>query len=85
MGWLAHVDTAPQFNATGVKPVVHRRYNGGDITFADDPNLRLSPENVPYLREKQGEDIITVSGLTLLGGDDKAGVAIIMTAARHLL
>ena len=85
MGWLAHVDTAPQFNATGVKPVVHRRYNGGDITFADDPNLRLSPDNVPYLREKQGEDIITASGLTLLGGDDKAGVAIIMTAARHLL
>ena len=85
MGWLAHVDTAPQFNATGVKPVVHRRYNGGDITFADDPNLRLSPENVPYLREKQGEDIITASGLTLFGGDDKAGVAIIMTAARHLL
>ncbi len=85
MGWLAHVDTTPQFNATGVKPVVHRRYNGGDITFADNPDLRLSPENVPYLREKQGEDIITASGLTLLGGDDKAGVAIIMTAARHLL
>ena len=84
MGWLAHVDTAPQFNATGVKPVVHRRYNGGDITFADAPELRLSPETHPYLREKQGEDIITASGLTLLGGDDKAGVAIAMTAARWL-
>lgn len=85
MGWCAHVDTAPQFNATGVKPVVHRRYNGGDITFADAPELRLSSENSPYLAEKQGEDIITASGTTLLGGDDKAGVAIIMTAARHLL
>ncbi len=85
MGWCAHVDTAPQFNATGVKPVVHRGYNGGDITFADAPELKLSPENAPYLAEKQGEDIITASGTTLLGGDDKAGVAIIMTAARHLL
>ncbi|MEP5730765.1 MAG: peptidase T [Sulfitobacter sp.] len=85
MGWCAHVDTAPQFNASGVKPVVHRGYNGGDITFADAPDLKLSPENSPYLAEKQGEDIITASGLTLLGGDDKAGVAIAMTAARHLL
>ena len=85
MGWCAHVDTAPQFNATGVKPVVHRGYNGGDITFADAPDLKLSPENSPYLGQKQGEDIITASGLTLLGGDDKAGVAIAMTAARHLI
>ena len=85
MGWCAHVDTAPQFNATGVKPVVHRGYNGGDITFADAPELKLSPENSPFLAEKQGDDIITASGATLLGGDDKAGVAIIMTAARHLL
>lgn len=85
MGWCAHVDTAPQFNASGVKPVVHRRYNGGDITFADAPDLRLSPENSPYLAHKHGEDIITGSGLTLLGGDDKAGVAIAMTAARHLI
>lgn len=85
MGWCAHVDTAPQFNATGVKPVVHRGYNGGDITFADAPELKLSPENSPYLGQKQGEDIITASGLTLLGGDDKAGVAIAMTAARYLI
>jgi tripeptide aminopeptidase len=85
MGWCAHVDTTPQFNATGVKPIVHRGYNGRDITFADAPNLKLSPDNSPYLAEKLGEDIITASGTTLLGGDDKAGVAIIMTAARHLL
>lgn len=85
IGMLAHVDTAPAYNATGVKPVVHRSYNGGDITFADAPELRLSPETSPYLGEKLGEDIITASGTTLLGADDKAGVAIIMTAARHLL
>lgn len=85
IGWCAHVDTAPQFNATGVKPVVHRGYNGGDITFADAPDLKLNPETSPHLVGKAGEDIITASGLTLLGGDDKAGVAIAMTAARHLI
>jgi tripeptide aminopeptidase len=85
MGWCAHVDTAPQYNATGVKPVVHRGYNGGDITFADAPELRLSPENSAHLATCHGHDIVTASGTTLLGGDDKAGVAIAMTAARHLL
>ncbi|MBU2982600.1 peptidase T [Lentibacter algarum] len=85
LGLLAHVDTAPQFNASGVKPVVHRSYNGGDITFADAPELTLSPENSPYLSGKQNHDIITASGTTLLGADDKSGVAVIMTAARHLL
>ena len=85
IGLLAHVDTAPQFNATGVKPRVIKGYNGGEITYPDDPALVLSPEASPYLAEKIGDDIITASGLTLLGADDKAGVAIIMTAARHLL
>lgn len=85
IGFLAHVDTAPQFNAAGVKPRVIRGYNGGDITYPDDPDLVLSPENSPYLGEKQGHDIVTASGLTLLGADDKAGVAIIMAAAQHLL
>jgi len=85
MGLLAHVDTAPQFNATGVKPVVHRSYNGGPITYADVPGLVLSPEDSDYLATKQGHDIITASGTTLLGADDKAGIAIIMATARHLL
>ena len=85
VGLLAHVDTAPQYNATGVKPRVVRGYNGGEITFPDAPDLVLSPEVSPYLAGKQGHDIITASGLTLLGADDKAGVAILMTAARHLI
>ncbi|WP_435257935.1 peptidase T [Thioclava sp. FR2] len=85
VGFLAHVDTAPQFNATGVKPRTIRKWNGGDITFPDAPGLVLSPNDFPYLAEKQGHDLITASGTTLLGADDKAGVAIIMTAARHLL
>ena len=85
VGFLAHVDTAPQFNATGVKPRVIRGYSGGDITFPDAPGLVLSPAEFPYLAEKVGHDIVTASGATLLGADDKAGVAIIMSAARHLL
>ena len=85
IGFLAHVDTAPQFNAKGVKPRIIKGYNGGEITFPDDPSLILSPKDFPYLDEKQGHNIITASGKTLLGADDKAGIAIIMTAARHLL
>ncbi len=85
IGLLAHVDTAPQFNATGVKPRVIRGYNGGTITFPDAPDLQLTPEAFPYLAGKRGHDIVTASGTTLLGADDKAGVSIIMTAARHLL
>jgi len=82
---LAHVDTAPAFNATGVKPIVHRNYGGEAIVLPDDPNVVLSADRYPYLAAKAGDDIITASGTTLLGADDKAGVAIVMTVARHLL
>lgn len=85
IAYLAHVDTAPAFNATGVKPLLHRNYDGGAITFPDDAELVLSPENSPYLAKKVGDDIFTASGTTLLGADDKAGIAIIMAAANHLL
>ncbi len=85
IAFLAHMDTAPQFRATGVKPRVIRGWNGGAILFPDDPTLVLSPETSPYLGQKIGHDIVTASGLTLLGADDKAGLSIIMTAARHLL
>ncbi|MCV2869999.1 peptidase T [Defluviimonas sp. WL0002] len=85
IGLVAHVDTAPAFNATGVKPRVIHNYNGGPVTFPDAPGLMMTPEEFPHLGEKHGHDIITASGTTLLGADDKAGVSIIMTAARHLL
>jgi tripeptide aminopeptidase len=85
IAFLAHVDTAPQFNATGVKPIVHHRYDGGEILLPDATDVRLSPDRFPYLAEKIGDDIITASGSTLLGADDKAGVAIVMAMARHLL
>ena len=85
VAFLAHVDTSPAFNATGVKPLVHPAYDGSPIVLPDDPTQVLSPEMNPYLRHKIGDDIITASGTTLLGADDKAGVAIIMTLAEHLL
>jgi tripeptide aminopeptidase len=85
IAFLAHVDTAPAFSGTGVKPIVHRAYNGGEIILPDDRHAVLSPAHLPYLAQKVGDDIITASGTTLLGADDKAGVAIIMTLARHLL
>ncbi|MCW1919682.1 peptidase T [Rhodobacter sp. KR11] len=85
IAFLAHVDTAPQYHASGVKPRVHRGYNGGAISFPLNPDLVLSPETSPELAKKIGHTIITASGDTLLGADDKAGVAILMTAARQLL
>jgi tripeptide aminopeptidase len=81
----AHVDTTQQFTGTGVNPIVHRRWNGGDIVLPDDPTQVLSPAELPYLAARTGDDIVTASGTTLLGGDDKSGVAIIMTVAKHLL
>jgi tripeptide aminopeptidase len=85
IAFLAHVDTTPQFSGTGVKPIVHRNYDGRDIVLPDDPKQVLSPKALPYLAKKIGDDIVTASGTTLLGADDKAGVAIVMTAAHHLL
>lgn len=82
---LAHVDTVPGVGSGPVKPRVHRAYDGSPIVFPDDALLVLMPEINPYLGEKIGHDIITASGGTLLGADDKAGVAIIMTLARHLI
>jgi tripeptide aminopeptidase len=84
IAFLAHVDTAPGFSGTGVKPIVHRTYGGGPIVLPDDPDQVLTVENAPFLAEKLGEDIVTASGTTLLGADDKAGVAIIMAMAAHL-
>jgi len=82
---LAHVDTAPQFSGANVKPIVHRNYAGGEIVLPDDRAVVLSPAQSSYLASKIGDDIITASGNTLLGADDKAGVAVVMTVARHLL
>lgn len=83
--FCAHVDTAPDCSGTGVKPIVHRNYNGKDIVLPDDETQVISIEKYPYLKEQIGNDIITASGTTLLGADDKSGVAIIMDMANYLL
>ena len=85
IGFLAHIDTSPDFSGKGVKPIVHRDYQGQEIVLPDDPRQVLSPANSPDLREKVGRTIVTASGTTLLGADDKAGVAVIMTLAERLL
>ena len=78
--FCAHLDTAPDCSGTGVQPIVHRNYQGGDIVLPDDTSQVISPAKYPELLNKKGNDIITASGLTLLGSDDKSGVAIIMDA-----
>ncbi len=84
MAWCGHVDTATNL-PSAAKPIVHRAYDGRPITLPDDPNQKLDVETTPHLRGAIGHDIITASGTTLLGADDKSGVAIVMAAARHLL
>lgn len=85
VAFLAHVDTAPDSPGKNVKPVVHRKYHGQPLRFADNPSLVLNPENSPELMSALGKDVVTASGTTLLGADDKAGVAAIMTMAETLL
>jgi len=83
--FCSHVDTAPDCSGTNVKPILHENYNGSDIVLPDDHTQVLRMTDTPYLKEHIGSEIITASGLTLLGADDKSGVAIIMQAAKTLL
>ena len=85
IGFVAHVDTSPEASGAGVKPIVHREWQGQDIVLPDDPTAVLRVADIPGLREQIGHDIITASGTTLLGADNKAGVAEIMAAAEHLI
>jgi tripeptide aminopeptidase len=83
--FCAHVDTSSDSSGTGVKPIVQRNYQGLPIVLPDDTTQLIRLEDHPYLSEKIGEDIITASGTTLLGADDKAGVAVIMDMAQFLV
>ena len=85
IGFIAHVDTSPEMPGTDVRPVVHAQYAGGDLTLPDDPAAVLRPADNPALASQIGHDIVTASGSTLLGADDKAGVAEIMAAAQFLM
>lgn len=83
--FCSHMDTAPDCSGTDVKPIVHRNYDGTPITLPDDKSQIITVQQHPYLLEKIGDDLITASGNTLLGADDKAGIAIIMDLANYLV
>ncbi|HEY6505322.1 MAG TPA: peptidase T [Chitinophagaceae bacterium] len=83
--FCAHIDTAPDCSGTHVKPIVHKNYQGQDIILPDDTTQVLRTQDYPYLHKLTGHDIITASGTTLLGSDDKAGVAEIMDLANFLV
>lgn len=83
--FCAHLDTAPDCSGTNVKPIIHLNYSGQTITLPDNPEIQISPIEYPELNDKIGKDIITASGLTLLGADDKAGVCAIMEGILYLL
>ena len=83
--FCSHMDTAPDCSGKNVKPILHKNYTGAPIILPDDEAQIITTEKHPYLKEKIGDDLITASGLTLLGADDKAGVAIIMDFANFLV
>lgn len=85
VGFLAHVDTSPELSGASVKPIVHRDYRGQDLTLPDDPTAVLRASEFPDLLECVGHDIVTASGTTLLGADNKTGVAEIVAAAEYLM
>ena len=85
IGFVAHVDTSPEVSGANVRPIVHERYDGRDLILPDEPGLALREVDNPELAAQRGNDIITGSGATLLGADDKAGVAEIMAAAEYLV
>lgn len=85
IGFIAHVDTSPEMPGAGVKPIVHKNYQGQDLVLPDDPKPVLKFKDNPALAEQIGCDIVTASGATLLGADNKAGVAEIVAAAEYLM
>jgi len=85
IGFLAHVDTSPEMPGANVVPIVHERYDGRDLVLPDDPTAVLRVADHPALAACRNDDIVTASGLTLLGADDKAGVAAIMAAVEYLV
>lgn len=83
--FCSHMDTSPDCSGENVKPIIHKNYNGGSILYTSDANLSLHPDEHPALKDQIGNDIITSDGTTLLGADNKAGVAEIMDAIYQLI
>lgn len=85
VGFLAHMDTVQDYCGKNIRPVVHENYRGGNLVISEEKKMYLSEQNAPSLRKCLGHDIVTADGNTLLGGDDKIGIALIMTLCEHLL
>ena len=85
IAWIAHVDTSPETTGRNVQPIVHENYAGGDIVLPGDPSKAIRVSDNPELVNLKGKTLVTTDGTTLLGADDKAGVAVIMEAAAQLL
>lgn len=83
--FCSHMDTSPDCSGENVKPIIHQNYQGGNIVLPADTKIVLKPEDHPDLKDQVGNDIITADGTTLLGADNKSGVAEIMEAARYLM
>jgi tripeptide aminopeptidase len=85
IGFIAHMDTSPDMSGANVKPNIIRDYQGGDIVLNEEKNIILSPKDFPELHNHIGMDLITTDGTTLLGADNKAGIAEIVTAMEYLI
>jgi tripeptide aminopeptidase len=85
IAWFAHMDTSPETTGKNVNPIVHRNYAGDDIILPADPSKMLRPAEFPELKAVIGKTVITTDGTTLLGSDNKSGVAVVMEAAKHLV
>ncbi|MCI5628349.1 MAG: peptidase T [Clostridium sp.] len=85
IGFIAHMDTAPAANGENVKPQIHKNYNGEDIILNKEKNIVLSIKEFPYLKDQIGKTLITTDGTTLLGADDKAGIAEIIEAIKYII
>ncbi|WP_088341781.1 peptidase T [Robiginitalea sediminis] len=85
IGFIAHYDTSPDFSGTNVKPRIVEEYDGGNIVLHAEKNIVLSPDQFPELRAYTGQDLVVTDGTTLLGADDKAGIAEILTAMEYLI
>ena len=83
--FCSHMDTSPDCSGTGVKPIIHENYNGQDLILPDDRSIVIRKEDHPDLAKQIGNDIITASGTTLLGADNKSGVAAIMDVAKYFM
>lgn len=85
MGLIAHLDTSPDMSGEGVNPQIIENYDGGDIVLNKENGIMMSPDMFPELSKYKGQELITTDGTTLLGADDKAGIAVILTAMEYLL